>query len=245
MFPPRGAVEGLGLLVDDPAAVGELRLLCPAASLEERPIEHPQRADGDPHVVQKDRVDVVHGQKVELVGPNPGLLHVDDEDGDPGMLGCFRIRPDRGPAVVGVADEARPWLLTVDHVLVSVALGAGAERSEVGAGVGLAVAEAEVALALQDPGQLLLLLLVRAHSHDGGGPTVLIVSIGTGARARMDSSKKMSCPTAERPWPVYSLGQPIPSRPSLPIWRTTERLVAPMPLPRWISSRISSVRGFS
>ena len=46
------------------------------------------------------------------------------------------------------------------------------------------------------------------------GPTVLIVSIGTGAPARIDSSKKMNCSIAERPWPPYSVGQPTPAQPS-------------------------------
>ena len=42
-----------------------------------------------------------------------------------------------------------------------------------------------------------------------------MVSIGTGAPLRIDSSKKMNCSMAERPWPPYSLGQPMPSQPSL------------------------------
>ena len=48
------------------------------------------------------------------------------------------------------------------------------------------------------------------------GPTVLIVSIGTGAPLRIDSSKKMNCSMAERPCPPHSVGQPMPSQPSLP-----------------------------
>ena len=74
------------------------------------------------------------------------------------------------------------------------------------------------------------------------GPTVLIVSIGTGAPARIDSSKKMNCSMAERPWPPYSLGQPMPSQPSSPIWRTTLRWVGPTPR-SWAS--FSSISGVS
>ena len=44
-----------------------------------------------------------------------------------------------------------------------------------------------------------------------------MVSMGTGAPLRIDSSKKMNCSMAERPWPPYSLGQPMPSHPSLAI----------------------------
>ena len=59
------------------------------------------------------------------------------------------------------------------------------------------------------------------------GPTVLMVSIGTGAPLRIDSSKKMNCSMAERPWPPHSLGQPMPSQPSAPICLTTWRTVGP------------------
>ena len=53
------------------------------------------------------------------------------------------------------------------------------------------------------------------------GATELIVSIGTGAPARIDSSKKMNCSIGPRPWPPYSVGQPMPSHPSAPICLTT------------------------
>jgi hypothetical protein len=77
------------------------------------------------------------------------------------------------------------------------------------------------------------------------GPTVLIVSMGTGAPARIDSSKKMNCSRAERPWPPYSFGHPIPSQPSAPIWRTTLRIGAPTPPPSPSSSRTSGVSNLS
>ena len=35
------------------------------------------------------------------------------------------------------------------------------------------------------------------------------------------SSEKISWSTMERSWPPYSLGQPMPSHPSVPIWRIT------------------------
>ena len=53
------------------------------------------------------------------------------------------------------------------------------------------------------------------------GPTVLTVTKGNGAPARRVSSKKMNWSVAGRPWPPNSLGHPMPSQPSLPIWRTT------------------------
>ena len=39
----------------------------------------------------------------------------------------------------------------------------------------------------------------------------------------------MNCSMAERPWPPHSLGQPMPSQPSLPICLTTLRMTGPMP----------------
>ena len=61
------------------------------------------------------------------------------------------------------------------------------------------------------------------------GPTVLSVSIGTGAPARIDSSKKMNWSTGPRPWPPYSLGQPMPAQPSAHICFQTRLVASPMP----------------
>ena len=55
-----------------------------------------------------------------------------------------------------------------------------------------------------------------------------MVSIGTGAPARIDSSKKMNCSIGPRPWPPYSVGQPMPSQPSAAICLTTERMTGPV-----------------
>ena len=59
------------------------------------------------------------------------------------------------------------------------------------------------------------------------GPTVLRVTKGNGARARWTSVKKMNWSEVGRPWPPNSTGQPIPSQPSLPMRRTTERNISP------------------
>ena len=59
------------------------------------------------------------------------------------------------------------------------------------------------------------------------GPTVLRVTNGNGAPARCTSSKNTNWSVAGRPWPPYSFGQPTPSHPSAPIWRTTRRKALP------------------
>ncbi len=69
-----------------------------------------------------------------------------------------------------------------------------------------------------------------------------MVSMGTGAPARIDSSKKMYCSMAERPWPPYSVGQPIPSHPSAAICLTTRRMCGPTP---WLVAKAASTSGVS
>ena len=77
------------------------------------------------------------------------------------------------------------------------------------------------------------------------GATELMVSIGTGAPARIDSSKKMNCSISERPWPPYSLGQPIPAQPSPAICFQMPRAVGPTPSLWDSSSSTAGVRSCS
>src|SRR5437588_2973848 len=51
----------------------------------------------------------------------------------------------------------------------------------------------------------------------------------------------MNCSMAVRSWPPYSLGQPMPSQPSLPIWRMASFDLGPPISPVAISSSISGV----
>src|SRR6266850_6646433 len=51
----------------------------------------------------------------------------------------------------------------------------------------------------------------------------------------------MNCSMAVRSWPPYSLGQPMPSQPSLPIWRMASLDLGPPISPVAISSSISGV----
>ena len=74
------------------------------------------------------------------------------------------------------------------------------------------------------------------------GPTVLMVTKGNGAPARRVSSKKMNWSVAGRPCPPNSLGHPMPSQPSLPIWRTTWLQASPPSPPSASPARTSSVR---
>ncbi len=73
------------------------------------------------------------------------------------------------------------------------------------------------------------------------GPTVLSVTNGNGARARCTSVKKMNWSDVGLPWPPYSFGQPIPSHPSLPMRRTSERKTSPPSLSVSSARRTSGV----
>src|SRR5215207_10724211 len=179
------------LLVDDAPAVGELRLLRPPASVGERALDDPRRAQRDPlagqlirdqapavvlatderrrrdaHVVVEDLVDVVIAHQIHRHELDAGRVHRDDEHRDSLVLLRLRVGADGEPAVVGAAGEAREHLLAVDDVLVAVAYGLRRQRGEVGAGAGLRVADAEVDLALEDAGQEVGLLIVGPEVHD-------------------------------------------------------------------------------
>ena len=134
------------------------------------------------------------------------------------MLGGIGVGAHGQPDVVGHVGAAGEDLGPVDHVLVAVAHGPGAQRRQVGARLGLGVADGEVDVAGQDPGQEVLLLLLGAVAHDGR-PDRVDGDEGEGAPARRVSSKKMNWSVAGRPWPPYSVGQPMPSQPSAPILR--------------------------
>ena len=83
------------------------------------------------------------------------------------MLRRVPVRPAEHEAPVGPLRERRPHLLTGDHPLVAVALGAGLHVGEVGAGVRLGVALAPDLGAGEDPGEEPALLLVGAEVDDG------------------------------------------------------------------------------
>ena len=72
-------------------------------------------------------------------------------------------------------------------------------------------------------------------------PTVLMVRNGIGAPARQASLTKMNCSMSVRPCPPYSFGQPMPSQPSRPIFRTASRQAGPPVSPAAHSASTSGV----
>ncbi len=191
--PDPGQVELGPLLVDHPAAVGQLGVLGEAEGLLVGLLQHPRRAEGDPlvvelvgyegpavvlaadevrgghpHVLVEDLVDVVLAHQVHRLDGDAGRVHRHDDHRDALVLGHVGVGAHGQPAVVGVAGQAGEDLLAVDDVFVTVEDGLGLERGQVGAGAGLGVADAEVDLAPQDLGEEPLLLLLGAVAEDGG-----------------------------------------------------------------------------
>ena len=107
-------------------------------------------------------------------GPNldAGLVHLDDEVGQPGVLGYDRGRSGRPGSVAGDVGTRRPHLLAVDDPLLAVTLGPGLKPGQVGAGPGLGEQLAPD-LAGDDAGQQAGLLLGRAVGDDGRAGQVL------------------------------------------------------------------------
>ena len=89
-------------------------------------------------------------------------LHVDEQEGEPAVLGRLEIGAHHEDAPVGEACVARPDLLSghVEHVAAE--LGARAASGQVGAGVRLREPLAPHLLAGQDPAEKALLLTLRA-----------------------------------------------------------------------------------
>ena len=94
------------------------------------------------------------------------------QHGDATVLLGVGVGAHRQPHVIGVLDQAGPHLLTVDHVVVTIADRRCPQVRQVGAGLGFGVADGEVQVAVGDLGQVELLLLLGAERHDRRGDAV-------------------------------------------------------------------------
>ena len=120
---------------------------------------------------------------------------------------------------VGEVAGRRPDLLAVDDPLVAVEHGPAAEVAEVGAGVGLGVALAPEVLAGSGCGAGSALLLVgpplEHRVADHLDAEHVVAGAGRARRPWSNSSARITCSSALRPPPPYSVGQPSASRPLL------------------------------
>src|SRR6266700_3767021 len=129
------------------------------------------------HQVLDRHLDVVEEDLVDLMAAVDGLdrphrdalaLHVDQDEGDAGLLLRRRIGAAEAEDHVGVLRQRCPGLLAVDDIFVALALGLGLERGEVGAGAGLGEALAPPVVDVGDARQILLLLRLVAKGVDDG-----------------------------------------------------------------------------
>jgi hypothetical protein len=95
------------------------------------------------------------------------MVHGDEEEGDPVVLGGIGVSAGAHPVPVGEVGRGGPRLLPVEPPAVPVAGGLQLHGGRVRAGVGLRVADGELDLVAQDLGQELLLQLVAAVADDG------------------------------------------------------------------------------
>jgi hypothetical protein len=87
-----------------------------------------------------------------------GGAHVDQQAGEPGVVGGGRARPGEQQALVGEVGAGGPDLLAVDAVAVAVEGRPGAYRGQVGTGAGLGEALAEDHVTGEDQRQVAGLL---------------------------------------------------------------------------------------
>ena len=133
---------------------------------------------GEEHLVERGMA--VHLlQRMDL---HAGLLHVEDEVGQPLVLGHVPVGARQQQAPVRLVGAGGPHLLAVDHPLVALAVGARDGARHVRAAARLAEQLAPGVLAGEDAAQELLLMQVGAVVEDGGG--------GQGADARLGDADR-------------------------------------------------------
>ncbi len=128
---------------------------------------------GHPGIVEGDLAEqLAPGDVADDVDLDPGQLHVDDEGGDPLVLG-----PALDGGGVGAHEEQSPLgqmgggdpdLAAVHDVVVAVEHGLGAQVGQVRTGLGLGEALAPVLGGVQDARQPLLLLVLGPPPQDHG-----------------------------------------------------------------------------
>ena len=145
------------------ADAGALEVQCRRADVPAPVLLAHQVLCGHPHVIEEDLAEAgVAGHVHQRPHRDPRRLHIEHEVADPLVLGGVRVRACEHEHPVGGLGAGRPDLLSVDHVVVAVALRPRLERSEVRAGARLAEPLAPLRLTREDAAQVLLLLLLSA-----------------------------------------------------------------------------------
>ena len=92
----------------------------------------------DAHVLQEDLAELaLPGEGRQRADLHAVETHGDAEPADAAMLAGVWIRPNQQFTIVGDLGEGGPDLVTIEHVVVTVALRPGLERGQIGAGARL------------------------------------------------------------------------------------------------------------
>ena len=134
---------------------------------------------GEEHLVERGMA--VHlPERMDL---HAGLLHVEDEVGEPLVLGHVPVGARQQQAPFGLVRAGRPHLLAVDHPLVALPVGPRHGARHVRAAARLAEELAPGVLAGEDAQQELLLMQVGAVREDGRGRQGADAGLGDADRA--------------------------------------------------------------
>ena len=126
------------------------------------------------------------GDLVDRPDLDAGLTHGQHEEADALMFRHVPVGPGQQHAVVGGLGVRRPHLLSVDHPVVTVALGPSAQAGQIRARAGLAVEQAPFALAADRRRNQPPLLLVGSRVVQRAGEQVRPV---VSAAGRADGSE--------------------------------------------------------
>ena len=119
------------------------------------------------HVIEEHLVELVGAGHVhQRLHRDARRLHIQDEVGNPLVLGRVRVGAGEQDHPLGHMRQRGPDLLAVEDVVVTVAHGFRLERGQIRTGLRLAVALAPNVFAGEHAGQVFLLLLVCAVDDD-------------------------------------------------------------------------------
>ena len=211
-FEPREFALGAADAGDIGALVTEQKLgVGPAAVLLADAI-----LDRHPHILEPDLVDLMAAVE-QRDGPDRDArtLHVDQQEGDAGLLLGVGIGAHQAENPIGILTERIPGLLAVDDVVHRPSQhGAGLQRRQIRAGAGFRIALAPPLLARELIfGRYRCCWAALPNAMITGATILMPKGIRRGAPASADSSSKMYCCTEFQPGPPNSLGQPMPPQP--------------------------------
>ena len=178
-------------------------------------------------VVEEDLVELgVAGDLAQAAHRDALGVHRHDEHRQALVLVHVRVRAREQEAEGGELGVGRPDLLAVELPRAVVLLdGAALDAGEVGARCRLGEELAPHLVGVEHRREVALLLLLGAVGDDRRAEHADADRIEDSgdARARLISWLEITCSSGPRPWPPYSFGQVIPTKPPSASWRCQAR----------------------